>query len=94
MVSLNLVDGPSFGRAHGERPSRGCARSPLVLERPVFLLGGRGHPAARHQVRGRSFFVPWRNTGTAGAAPARQSLRGDRITVVVRPCGVLGIGGL
>jgi hypothetical protein len=70
------------------------ARSPLVPDRPVFQLGGRGHPAARRQVRGRSFFVPWRKDGTAGAVPARHSVRGDGIAVVVRACGVLGIGGL
>ena len=32
--------------------------------------------------------------GTARAVPARHSLGGDRIAVVVRPCGVLGIGGV
>src|SRR5713101_6864640 len=32
--------------------------------------------------------------GTAGAVPARRSLGGDGIAVVVRPCGLLGIGSL
>ena len=39
-------------------------------------------------------FVRGGKAGTAGAVPARHSLGGDGITVVVRPCGVLGIGSL